>query len=143
MARLGLDVDVDSSGLARIQQRLQRARPALERIADDLQETQAARFDSTRFRKLNPVYERLKASRGLPRRPLAGGKLDRSVHGRGQYAVRRVGDDLVEVGTRDPVARLHRAGTTNMPRRNPVANPTKQVKGRLVERLRTHVLDDR
>jgi phage gpG-like protein len=141
--RLNIDVDPDLHGLELIRRRLANARPALARIADDLQEGQAARFQNVRFKPLGAAYAARKARAGLSIRPLAGGELERSVLGRGQYAVRRIGNDLVEVGTSNPVARIHKVGTKHMPKRAPVASPSKKLRERLTQRLSDHVLDGR
>jgi phage gpG-like protein len=141
--RLNLDVDADLAELDLMRRRLANARGVLEVVADDLQTAQAERFTSVRFRPLTPQYAARKARRGLSTRPLAGGELERSVLGRGHYAVRRVGDDVAEVGTANPVARIHKAGTARMPKRAPVVSPTKRVRAGLTERIRAHVLDGR
>jgi hypothetical protein len=143
VVRLNLDVRADLAGIEAVRRRLANMRPALRDVADDLQRGQADRFRSVRFRPLSPAYAARKARLGLSTRPLAGGELERSVLGRGRYAVKRIADSVVEVGTSDPVARLHKAGTVTMPKRAPVVSPARQLRARLVQRLTEHILDGR
>lgn len=147
MPRVRLDVDAATVGIGMVRSRLARMRPALEAVADELQDAQAERFTSVRFRRLSPAYARRKARRGLSSRPLTGGDLERDVLGRGPHSIKRIGREDVAVGVGNPVARIHKAGRKaggrggQMPRRAPIASPSRQVRERLLARIRDHVLN--
>jgi hypothetical protein len=139
--RLSIDLDSDLRGIVAVAARAGNLRPALERAADDMQEANADHIRRARFKPLSVEHARQKARRGLSTRPLLGGELERSVAGRGRFAVRKVDVDEVRVGTKDPVANLHKAGTKRMPARPPV-KLTPALRRLLVRRLTAHVLDD-
>jgi hypothetical protein len=139
--RLSIDLDSDLRGIAAVAARAGNLRPMLERAADDIQQANTDHIRKARFKPLSAEQARRKARRGLSTRPLLGGELERSVAGRGRFAVRRVDVHEVRVGTKDPVANLHKAGTKRMPARPPV-RLTPGLRRLLIQRLTAHVLDD-
>jgi phage gpG-like protein len=97
---------------------------ALDEIADDFLNVQSRRFGAagTTWVPLKPETALRKAAGGRHPLPLVGGGLEASLTRRGaRFAVRRVEDNSVTLGTSDPVANLHQSGTRRMPRRPPVS----------------------
>lgn len=119
-------VTIDQVALRRVQDRLQgrldRAqalRPAFDAVADDFLQMQRSRFaGGAGWAPLSPAYAVRKAMTGRGTRPLAGGALEASMTRRGaRYSVRRITSKSMFMGTRNPVANLHNAGTRRMPKR--------------------------
>jgi hypothetical protein len=120
-----LDEPAVRQTLARLrgrEDRTQHLRPAFEAVATDFLNLERRRFaGAARWAPLSPEYARRKAAGGRPILPLAGGALERSLtRKRAKYSVRRINRLSMFVGTRDPVANLHRKGTRRMPARPPV-----------------------
>jgi phage gpG-like protein len=125
-ARLELDKNISRRLKATLDDRQERARivtPALEEIADDWLGIQRRRFGgSAQWKPLSPEWAVRKAQAGKSPMPLVGGELERSLTRRGaRFAVRRVSQRQVVLGTSDPVANLHQGGTRRMPKRPPVS----------------------
>jgi hypothetical protein len=98
--------------------------PALDEIADDFLGIQSRRFGAAAaiWAPLKPETALRKAAGGRQPLPLVGGELEASLTRAGaRFAVRRVGDKSVTLGTSDPVANLHQGGTRRMKRRPPVS----------------------
>jgi hypothetical protein len=102
--------------------RAQQLRPAFEAVAVDFRNLEKRRFGGQAgWAPLSPEYAKRKAAGGRPPQPLAGGALERSLTVQGaKYSVRRINRASMFVGTRNPVANLHREGTKRMPARPPV-----------------------
>jgi hypothetical protein len=106
------------------EQRAKHVTPALDEIADDFLAVQRRRFSAAAaiWQPLSPESAVRKARSGRAPVPLVGGELESSLTRRGaRFAVRRIGDNSVTLGTSDPVAHLHRDGTRRLPRRPPVS----------------------
>lgn len=84
-------------------------RAALHKIADDFLRMERRRFaGANTWSPLKPGTVATKAAAGRPAIPLAGGDLERSLTVRGSKgSIRRVNQNGMIVGTRNPVARIH------------------------------------
>jgi phage gpG-like protein len=122
-----VEVTVDDHGLSTklegLAGRAAAIRPALVLIADDFLDEERDLFAGrAHWAPLDPAWAARKAKRGLGTRTLVlTGHLERSlVSTDSKYSVRQVDGNELLVGTRDPVAILHQAGTRKMPPRPPV-----------------------
>lgn len=98
-------------------------RPALLDIAADFHNEERQLFDGKgHWKPLDPAWAARKARLGFGTRTLImGGALEESlISSTGKWSVTEVGDSELLVGTKDPVAHLHQAGTKKMPARPPV-----------------------
>lgn len=98
-------------------------RPALLMIAADFHNEERELFAGrAHWKPLDPAWTVRKAKLGFGSRTLVlTGHLEESLIGSGgKWSVEEVGDNELLVGTRDPVAHLHQAGTRKMPARQPV-----------------------
>jgi phage gpG-like protein len=98
-------------------------RPALLAIADDFHADEAELFAGrAHWKPLDPAWAARKAELGFGGRTLVlRGHLEESLVSAGaKWSVQEISDNELLVGTKDPVAHLHQAGTKKMPARQPV-----------------------
>lgn len=145
--RVVIDVDGDKQvdrTLLRLAGRVIDAKPAFERIHQDLEQAEARQFRSEGgyasggWAPLAPatVVQRGSAHPILVRT----GELRDSLTGQASGSVRVADRSFMVFGTRVPYARFHQFGTDRMPRRRPV-ELTEGDRRQVPRRIQQHVLD--
>jgi phage gpG-like protein len=142
---LGAAAEADSvldllGGTAR---RVDRLRPGLLPIADEMRERNADIF-STRGRGTWQALDAATVKRKGNSRPLIdkGGLLRSLTRRRVKDAVERVTQDSVYVGTKNPIATLHKRGTGRMPARDPIPKVTDRETREWSDMLLDYLLGD-
>lgn len=136
----------DATAHARLQELRHRAgtlRPALLAIAEDFHAEEAELFAGrAHWKPLDPAWTARKAALGFGSRTLVlRGHLEESLIGTGgKWSVQEISDNELLVGTKDPVAHLHQAGTKKMPARQPVRT-TRESQRRWATILHDWLLD--
>jgi hypothetical protein len=115
--------------------------PALRQAADDFRRAESNYLARVRWAPLDPQYAAWKARNGYGTRPgvLTGGLLDSLTKEGDRYHFERVTADRLEVGTKNPVARLFDKGTKRQPKRKLVKLTVRDRRAMLTA-IRDHLL---
>lgn len=141
--RMDLDVEDLASGLLDgMADRIEEPQPALRAVGDAFRAREKRVF-ATAAGGTWPLNDPATARRkGTARVLVDTGGLLRSLTQRGaKYHVERVTRDELLVGTRNPVAHLHRDGARGMPKRNPVPPTTSAEREEFASGLLDFVID--
>ncbi len=93
--------------------------PVLREVADDFRQAERAYLGRVRWTPLSPEYAAWKARNGHGNRVgvYTGGLLNSLTNEGDRYHYERVTNEGLEVGTKNPVARLFDKGTSKQPKR--------------------------
>lgn len=118
--------------------------PTLRRAANTLRENNARYVKTARYRPLDPEYAAEKSRERGTTRPLVGGELEASItNPRHRNHLSVITRNEVRVGTKHPLARIHKKGVAGrMPRRVPVKLTPKHRRAAL-DALRADLLGKR
>ncbi len=132
----------DGGLLSAIASRAGRTGPALSSAADAFRDRAARVFATAGFGAWAPLAVGTARRKGHGRVLIDDGGLLRSLTVRGdRYHVQRVTADELFVGTRNPVAHLHRDGARGRPKRNPVPPVTAAESEHFAEHLLGYLVD--
>lgn len=141
--RLHVDVeDIDGGLLDQVAQRAERPQPALRAAGDTFRAREARVFATAAGGAWAPDAPGTVKRKGSSRVLVDDGGLLRSLTVRGdRYHVERVTSDELLVGTKNPVAHLHRQGARGIPKRNPVPPTTAAERAELAGGLLTFLIE--
>jgi hypothetical protein len=142
--KLVIDVQgADGPVLNQVADRVDNLEPALLDAADTFRSREQQVFATAAGGSWDPLDPSTVKRKGSSRVLVDDGGLLRSLTVRGdRYHVERVTPDELLVGTRNPVAHLHRDGARGMPRRDPVPPTTAAERAQFTAGLLDFIVDE-
>jgi phage gpG-like protein len=121
------------ANLAAAAERGVKPQPVLREVADDFRQAERAYLGRVRWTPLSLQYAARKARNGHSTRPgvLTGRLLNSLTSESDRYHYERVTDEGLEVGTKNPVARLFDKGTSRQPKRKLIRLSPRDRRGML------------